>query len=100
MKTSSVMMAGAVIGNLVIVPAIAMFGDAAPGLIPPGIQRIAEMDIDDHSIQLFALHRRGLRHGGGHYQHVPHAADDFALGHGGHSRAGRIAQRRRPAEAH
>jgi putative OPT family oligopeptide transporter len=46
MKTSSVMMAGAVIGNLVIVPAIAMFGDAAPGLIPPGIQRIAEMDLD------------------------------------------------------
>src|SRR4029078_13618407 len=46
MKTSSVMMAGAVIGNLVIVPAIAMFGDAAPGVIPPGIQRIAQMDID------------------------------------------------------
>jgi putative OPT family oligopeptide transporter len=45
MKTASVMMAGAVIGNLVIVPAIAMFGDAAPGLIPPGIQRIAEMDL-------------------------------------------------------
>lgn len=46
MKTASVMMAGAVIGNLVIVPAIAIFGDAAPGLIPPGIQRIAQMDID------------------------------------------------------
>ncbi len=46
MKTSSVMMAGAVIGNLVIVPAIAMFGDAVPGLIPPGIERIAQMDID------------------------------------------------------
>ena len=45
MKTASVMMAGAVIGNLVIVPAIALFGDAAPGLIPPGIQRIAQMDI-------------------------------------------------------
>ncbi len=46
MKTASVMMAGAVIGNLVIVPAIAMFGDAVPGLIPPGIERIAQMDID------------------------------------------------------
>ena len=46
MKTSSVMMAGAVIGNLVIVPAIAIFGDSAPGLTPPGIQRIAEMDLD------------------------------------------------------
>src|SRR3954464_3729152 len=46
MKTASVMMAGAVIGNLVILPAIAMFGDAAPGLIPPGIQRIAQMDIE------------------------------------------------------
>lgn len=46
MKTASVMMAGAVIGNLVIVPAIAMFGDDAPGVIPPGIQRIAQMDID------------------------------------------------------
>ena len=46
MKTASVMMAGAVIGNLVIVPAIAFFGDAAPGPIPPGIQRIAQMDIE------------------------------------------------------
>ncbi len=46
MKTSSVMMAGAVIGNLVIVPAIAMFGDTAPGLISPGMQRIAQMDLD------------------------------------------------------
>ena len=47
MKTSSVMMAGAVIGNLVIVPAIAMFGDAVPGLISPGMQRISEMQISD-----------------------------------------------------
>ncbi|HEX3601345.1 MAG TPA: oligopeptide transporter, OPT family, partial [Lacipirellulaceae bacterium] len=46
MKTSSVMMAGAVIGNLVIVPAIAFFGDSAPGLIAPATQRIAEMDLD------------------------------------------------------
>lgn len=45
-KTSSVMMAGAVIGNLVIVPAIATFGDSTPAVIPPGIQRIAEMDIE------------------------------------------------------
>ncbi|HTQ37733.1 MAG TPA: oligopeptide transporter, OPT family [Pirellulales bacterium] len=47
MKTASVMMAGAVIGNLVIVPAIAMFGDAVPGLISPGTQRISQMDISD-----------------------------------------------------
>ena len=39
MKTASIMMAGAVIGNLVIVPAIAMFGDAVPGLISPGTER-------------------------------------------------------------
>jgi putative OPT family oligopeptide transporter len=46
MKTSSVMMAGAVIGNLVIVPAIAMFGDAVPGVISPANQPIAQMDVD------------------------------------------------------
>ncbi len=34
MKTSSVMMAGAVIGNLVIVPAIAIFGDSARVRLP------------------------------------------------------------------
>jgi putative OPT family oligopeptide transporter len=56
-KTASVMMAGAVIGNLVILPAIAIFGDAAPGLIPPGIQRIAQMDIE--TLQSSYLHYIG-----------------------------------------
>jgi putative OPT family oligopeptide transporter len=46
-KTASVMMAGAVIGNLVIVPAVAMFGDAVPGLISPGQKAISQMTIDD-----------------------------------------------------
>jgi putative OPT family oligopeptide transporter len=43
MRTASIMMAGAVIGNLVIVPAISMFGDTAPGLISPGDKPISEM---------------------------------------------------------
>jgi putative OPT family oligopeptide transporter len=47
MKTSSVMMAGAVIGNLVIVPAIALFGDKVPGLIAPAAKQISQMDLAD-----------------------------------------------------
>ena len=46
-STSCVMMAGAVIGNLVIVPAIAMFGDSVPGLISPGTTPIHAMELGD-----------------------------------------------------
>jgi uncharacterized oligopeptide transporter (OPT) family protein len=45
--TACVMMAGAVIGNLVIVPAIAMFGDSVPGLISPGTTPIHSMELGD-----------------------------------------------------
>ncbi|MCC7086723.1 MAG: oligopeptide transporter, OPT family [Pirellulales bacterium] len=46
-KTASIMMAGAVVGNLVILPAIALFGDSVPGLISPGAERIADMDFGE-----------------------------------------------------
>lgn len=46
-KTASIMMAGAIIGNLAIVPAISMFGDAAPGLISPGPKPIAAMELKE-----------------------------------------------------
>ncbi len=47
MKTSSLMMAGAVIGNLVIVPAVSIFGDTVPGLIAPGMKPISQMDLSE-----------------------------------------------------
>lgn len=46
-RTASVMMAGAVIGNLVIIPTISMFGDAVPGLITPGSVPISQMELKD-----------------------------------------------------
>lgn len=46
-RISSIMMAGAVIGNLVIVPAIATFGDKVSTAIPPGTRPIGEMDLGD-----------------------------------------------------
>jgi putative OPT family oligopeptide transporter len=46
-STSCIMMAGAVIGNLVIVPAIAMFGDSVPGLVAPGNIPISQMSLKD-----------------------------------------------------
>jgi putative OPT family oligopeptide transporter len=44
-RVSSVMMAGAVIGNLVIVPAIAIFGDQVTSVISPGTKPIGQMDL-------------------------------------------------------
>ncbi len=46
-KVSSVMMAGAVIGNLVIVPAIALFGDQVATAISPGTVPISKMELGD-----------------------------------------------------
>jgi putative OPT family oligopeptide transporter len=47
MRIASIMMAGAVIGNLVIVPAIATFGDQATAVIAPGDKPIKSMDLGD-----------------------------------------------------
>jgi putative OPT family oligopeptide transporter len=44
-RVSAVMMAGAVIGNLVIVPAIAAFGDAVPNPIAPALKPISQLDL-------------------------------------------------------
>jgi putative OPT family oligopeptide transporter len=44
-RTSSIMMAGAVLGYLVIIPIIAMVGDHVPGLVPPGTKPISQMSV-------------------------------------------------------
>jgi uncharacterized oligopeptide transporter (OPT) family protein len=44
-RTSSIMMAGAVLGYLVIAPAIVMFGDGMTSIIPPGKKLIADMNM-------------------------------------------------------
>jgi len=46
-RIASIMMAGAVIGNLVIVPAIATFGDQVTTAIAPGDKPIGSMDLGD-----------------------------------------------------
>jgi putative OPT family oligopeptide transporter len=46
-RVASIMMAGAVIGNLVIVPAIATFGDQVATAIAPGTKPISAMDLGD-----------------------------------------------------
>jgi putative OPT family oligopeptide transporter len=46
-RIASIMMAGAVIGNLVIVPAIATFGDQVTTAIAPGTKPIGAMDLGD-----------------------------------------------------
>ncbi|HXY37118.1 MAG TPA: oligopeptide transporter, OPT family [Planctomycetaceae bacterium] len=46
-RIASIMMAGAVIGNLVIVPAIATFGDQVTTAISPGTKPISAMDLGD-----------------------------------------------------
>jgi putative OPT family oligopeptide transporter len=46
-RIASIMMAGAVIGNLVIVPAIATFGDQVTTAIAPGTKPISAMDLGD-----------------------------------------------------
>ena len=47
MRIASIMMAGAVIGNLVIVPTIATFGDQVSTAISPGTKPIGAMDLGD-----------------------------------------------------
>jgi putative OPT family oligopeptide transporter len=46
-RVASIMMAGAVIGNLVIVPAIAVFGDQVATAIAPGTKPIGAMTLGD-----------------------------------------------------
>lgn len=45
LRTSAIMMAGAFLGYLVIIPLIAMFGDPAGAIIPPGKIPVRDMDI-------------------------------------------------------
>lgn len=44
-RVASVMLAGAIIGNLVIVPAIATFGDGVPTAIPPADKPVAQLGL-------------------------------------------------------
>jgi putative OPT family oligopeptide transporter len=46
-RTSSVMMAGAVLGYLVIIPTIFFIGEHATKVIPPGTKPIAEMSVKE-----------------------------------------------------
>ncbi len=46
-RTSSIMMAGAVLGSLVIAPTIYFFGESLPGVVAPGDKPISQMTIDD-----------------------------------------------------
>jgi putative OPT family oligopeptide transporter len=45
LRVAAIMMAGAVIGNLVIVPAIATFGDYVPDPVPPATRSISQLDL-------------------------------------------------------
>jgi putative OPT family oligopeptide transporter len=45
LRVAGIMMAGAVIGNLVIVPAIATFGDLVPNPIPPATRPVSELSL-------------------------------------------------------
>jgi uncharacterized oligopeptide transporter (OPT) family protein len=46
-RTSAIMMAGAVMGYLVIAPAIALFGDRLTAPLPPGEKLISQMNIKE-----------------------------------------------------
>jgi putative OPT family oligopeptide transporter len=46
-RTSAVMMAGAVLGYLIIIPLIYFIGESMPNAVPPGDKPIAEMDIKE-----------------------------------------------------
>ena len=43
-RIASVMVAGGILASLLLVPMISFFGDGLPAILPPGQQRIAEMD--------------------------------------------------------
>src|SRR5262249_20318505 len=45
LRTSAIMMAGAVLGYLIIIPIIYFIGEHAPGVIPPGDRPIKDMSI-------------------------------------------------------
>ncbi len=47
LRTSAIMMAGAILGYLVIIPIIYFVGEHAPGVIPPGDVPIKDMPIKD-----------------------------------------------------
>ncbi|MFL5341869.1 MAG: OPT family oligopeptide transporter [Gemmataceae bacterium] len=46
-RTSAIMMAGAVLGYLVIIPIIAMVGDHVTGVVPPGTKPISQMSVNE-----------------------------------------------------
>lgn len=46
-RVAAIMMAGAVIGNLVIIPAIAIFGDGLTAALPPSRKPISEMSLGE-----------------------------------------------------
>jgi putative OPT family oligopeptide transporter len=43
-RIASVMVAGGILASLLLVPMISFFGDGLPAILPPGQQRIAEME--------------------------------------------------------
>ncbi len=46
LRTSAIMLAGALLGYLVIIPLIAMFGDPSQAIVPPGKMLVKDMDIN------------------------------------------------------
>ncbi|MEK6333360.1 MAG: oligopeptide transporter, OPT family [Acidobacteriota bacterium] len=46
-RIASIMCAGGVLAYLVLIPAIKFFGDAVPGIVPPGEKLISEMSPND-----------------------------------------------------
>src|SRR5436190_5249956 len=62
MRTSSIMMAGAVLGYLVIIPIIFFIGEHAPGVIPPSSDKtISELvDVKDGEYDVSGLRNNYL----------------------------------------
>ena len=101
-RTASIMMAGAVLGYLVIIPLIAYVGDYVTGAVPPGDKPISEMSTKELRDNYLLVHRRRLRGHRRHHQHVPHPADDRPLdrrGLGQRRRRGRSARSNSPCAA-
>ena len=94
-RTSAIMMAGAVLGSLVIAPTIYMFGDGMTVLLPPGDEGHQGHDHQgDIRKNYVLLHWRRLRSRGRHHQHDSNVADDRPLDRlrSGQSAAGVLAE--------
>src|SRR6185369_15575189 len=72
-------MAGSVIGNLVILPAIATFGDRVPTPIAPATQPVAQLDLSGIQANYLRFIGGGVRNGRGHHQYVSDYAADSAF---------------------